>query len=81
MIGDIRMDKVKEDLKNKIIKEFNQKFFNGKIDILNIDANRYAVDFIRSPYLEDMDDSMAKDLLNSESSLDKLVELVLEFKN
>jgi hypothetical protein len=75
------MDKVKEDLKNKVIKEFNQKFFSGKIDIFNVDANRYAVDFVRSPYLKDMDDSMAKDLLNSESSLDKLVEFVLEFKN
>jgi len=69
-------------LKNKVIKEFNQMFFfAGHINILNQDEMRYAVEFVRSEYFEQLNEITTTQLLQSDNSLIALSELVLEFKN
>lgn len=75
------MNNIKDKLKNKVIKEFNQMFFSGKIDILRMLDYKYATDFVCSKELELLDDKVVEELLISDNSLEKLVELVLEFKN
>ena len=76
------MDRTKLDkLRNKVTKEFNMKFFNNKMNILDMGYYKYAVDAVNSESFKTVDESVIDILLNKDNSLDSLYEMVIEFKN
>lgn len=76
------MDKIKlEKLRNKVMREFNIKFFSGEITFVTMYEWKYAVDAVNSKAFETVDESVIDILLNKDNSLDSLYEMVIEFKN
>lgn len=74
-------DDIRAQLKSKVLREFNLAFFNGTLNVLNMGPSRYAVDFVCSPALSQLDDEKVLEVLNAENSLKSLVKLVEEYQN
>lgn len=76
------MDKIKlEKLRNKVMREFNIKFFSGEITFVTMYEWKYAVDAVNSKAFENISEDIIDTLLSKENSLDSLYEMVIEFKN